>query len=70
MPRMNGIDAAAAIKAALPEARIVVFTLHSEAVAGMAETIRVDLVVFKGGGFGCATAGPKKSLSGFIVFRL
>lgn len=63
MPRMNGIDAAAAIKAALPEARIVVFTLHSEAVAGMAKTVGVDLVVSKAGGSAALLQGLRNLLA-------
>lgn len=48
MPRMNGLQAALAIKRAMPEARIVVLTLYSEAVGKlMPQSSGVDLVVSK-----------------------
>jgi two-component system invasion response regulator UvrY len=51
MPRMNGLQAAVAIKRAMPEARIVMFTLHSEAVGKLTEhNSGVDLVVSKSDG--------------------
>jgi DNA-binding NarL/FixJ family response regulator len=51
MPKMNGLQAALAIKRAMPEARIVMFTLHSEAVGKVAKHASgVDLVVSKSEG--------------------
>jgi NarL family two-component system response regulator LiaR len=48
MPNLNGLDAAIAIKRAVPEARIVVFTLFADTVGGViAKTLGVDLVVSK-----------------------
>jgi DNA-binding NarL/FixJ family response regulator len=51
MPRMNGLQAAVAIKRAMPEARIVMFTLYSEAVGQIAKRPSgIDLVVSKSEG--------------------
>jgi DNA-binding NarL/FixJ family response regulator len=51
MPKMNGLQAARAIKRVMPEARIVMFTLHSEAVGKLTESKSgVDLVVSKSEG--------------------
>jgi DNA-binding NarL/FixJ family response regulator len=48
MPKMNGLQAACAIKRAMPEARIVMFTLYSETVGKLTErNSGVDLVVSK-----------------------
>jgi DNA-binding NarL/FixJ family response regulator len=51
MPKMNGLQAARAIKRAMPEARIVMFTLYSETVGKLAESAwGIDLVVPKSEG--------------------
>jgi DNA-binding NarL/FixJ family response regulator len=51
MPKMNGLQAARAIKRAMPEARIVMFTLYSETVGKLAESASgIDLVVPKSEG--------------------
>lgn len=48
MPKMNGLQAAFAIKRAMPEARIVLFTLYSEVVGKLTpSSYGVDLVVSK-----------------------
>lgn len=48
MPNMNGVEASSAIRRALPDARIVVFTLFSESLGGyMAKAVGVDVVISK-----------------------
>jgi len=48
MPVMNGVEAAAAIKAALPKARIVMFTLYPDRLGpSMAKAVGVDIVIGK-----------------------
>lgn len=48
MPNMNGVEAAWVIRQAVPEARIVVFTLYSDSLGKMlAAKAGVDLVVPK-----------------------
>lgn len=51
MPVMNGFDAASAIRNAVPEARIVLFTLYSDTLGELlAKAAGVDLVVSKSEG--------------------
>lgn len=51
MPEMNGAEAAAAIRKELPDTRIVVFTLFSDAFGRfMAKATGVDVVVSKAEG--------------------
>ena len=59
MPEMNGAEAAAAIRKELPDTRIVVFTLFSDAFGRfMAKATGVDVVVSKSEGL----AGLEKAL--------
>ena len=51
MPRMNGVEAALAIKSMYPETRIVLFTFWENSVhTGMAKAAGVDLVLSKSAG--------------------
>lgn len=51
MPVMNGLDAASAIRKALPNARIVVFTLYSDMLGELlARAVGVDLIISKSEG--------------------
>lgn len=51
MPVMNGLDAASAIKKAVPETRIVIFTLYSDTLGELlAKAAGIDLVVSKSEG--------------------
>jgi DNA-binding NarL/FixJ family response regulator len=60
MPNMNGMQAAWAIRQAMPEARIIVFTLYSDRVSkAVAARSGVDLIVSKTEG----SAGLLKALS-------
>jgi DNA-binding NarL/FixJ family response regulator len=48
MPNMNGMQAAWAIRQAMPEARIIVFTLYSDKIGkALAAKSGVDLIVSK-----------------------
>jgi DNA-binding NarL/FixJ family response regulator len=63
MPRMNGMAAAWTIKNAMPEARIVAFTLYSDAVGNaVAKLAGVDLIVSKTEG----ATGLMKALQPFL----
>lgn len=67
MPVMNGLDAASAIKKALPEAHIVVFTLFSDNLGELlARAAGVDLVVSKTEG----AMGLLHALQPFLTRRL
>lgn len=51
MPRMNGVEAALAIKSMFPEMRIVLFTFWENSVhTGLAKAAGVDLVLSKSAG--------------------
>lgn len=51
MPKMNGVEAAIAIKSMLPDVRIVLFTFWENSVhTGMARAVGVDLVLSKSAG--------------------
>ena len=51
MPKMNGVEAALAIKSMFPEMRIVLFTFWENSVhTGMAKAAGVDLVLSKAAG--------------------
>ncbi len=51
MPKMNGVEAALAIKSVLPDARIVLFTFWENSVhTGLAKAAGVDLVLSKSAG--------------------
>ncbi len=51
MPRLNGIEAASALKKILPRARIVVFTVFDDALSSrICLSVGVDLVVSKAEG--------------------
>jgi len=51
MPNMNGVDAACIIRNELPDARIVMFTLYSDALGrSMAKAAGVDVVISKSEG--------------------
>lgn len=51
MPNMNGLEAASAIRSRVPNAHMVVFTLHSDVIGkGLAKAIGVDVVVPKSEG--------------------
>ena len=51
MPKMNGVEAALAIKSMFPEIRIVLFTFWENSVhTGMAKAAGVDLVLSKAAG--------------------
>lgn len=51
MPKMNGVEAALAIKSMFPEIRIVLFTFWENSVhTGMAKAAGVDLVLSKSAG--------------------
>jgi DNA-binding NarL/FixJ family response regulator len=64
MPLMNGLEAATAIRKALPDTRIVVFTLYSDTLGKLlAKAAGVDLVVSKSDG----TAGLLHALSSLLT---
>jgi DNA-binding NarL/FixJ family response regulator len=66
MPVMNGLDAASAIRKALPNARIVVFTLYSDVLGELlARAVGVDLVISKSEG----TAGLLRALEPLLAGR-
>jgi len=51
MPQMSGVEASSVIRAALPDTRIILFTMYSEAIGGsMAKAAGVDLVIPKADG--------------------
>jgi len=51
MPKMNGVEAALAIKSMFPEIRIILFTFWENSVhTGMAKAAGVDLVLSKAAG--------------------
>jgi DNA-binding NarL/FixJ family response regulator len=51
MPLMNGLEASSAIRKALPDTRIVVFTLYSDTLGKLlAKAAGVDLVISKSDG--------------------
>jgi DNA-binding NarL/FixJ family response regulator len=54
MPRTNGIEAASVLKAMIPNVRIVLFTMYSEAVARTfpGKRLAVDAIVAKADGMG------------------
>ena len=53
MPRMNGVEAASALKSIMPTVPIIMFTMFSEAVTkSIGESVHVDLVVSKPDGIG------------------
>ena len=67
MPMMNGLDAAATIRKAVPHAHIVVFTLFSDNLGQLlAKAAGVDLVVSKAEG----AAGLLHALEPFLANRL
>jgi len=67
MPVMNGLEAASAIKKALPQAHIVVFTLFSDNLGELlAKAAGVDLVVSKTEG----ARGLLHALRPFLTQRL
>jgi len=63
MPRTNGIETASVLKELLPNVRIVLFTMYSEAVARAfpREALPVDAVIAKGDGV-CGLAECVQSL--------
>jgi DNA-binding NarL/FixJ family response regulator len=64
MPEMNGVEAAAAIRKALPRTKIIVFTLYPNRLGrSLAKAVGVDLVVDKEEG----SAGLLKALEGFLA---
>lgn len=66
MPKMNGLDAAVLIRKALPEARIVIFTLFSDSLGELlARAVGVDLIVSKAEG----VAGLLRALDPFLQSR-
>src|SRR5215470_1710870 len=54
MPRTNGIEVASVVKDMMPDVRIVLFTMYSEAVDRTfpRKALAVDAVVAKSGGMG------------------
>lgn len=50
MPRMNGVEAAFAIRQMMPHVRIVLFTLHDFVSKSLANSFAVDIVVLKSEG--------------------
>lgn len=63
MPGMNGLEAAAAIRRAVPQARIVIFTLFSDRLGELlAKMSGVDLIVSKTEG----AAGLLRALGPFL----
>ena len=48
MPEMNGVEAASVLKHRMPGVRIIIFTLHADAVGeAVKKSIKVDLVLAK-----------------------
>ena len=63
MPEMNGAEAANAIRSAIPDTRIVIFTLFSDAFGRfLARVSGVDLVVSKSEGL----TGLTRALQGLL----
>ncbi len=54
IPRMNGLEAASVLKEMMPNVRIILFTMYSEAVAKAfpRKALPVDAVIAKGEGIG------------------
>lgn len=65
MPKMNGVEAALAIKTMLPETRIVLFTFWENSVhTGMARAAGVDLVLSKAAGTATLLESIRNLLAG------
>jgi DNA-binding NarL/FixJ family response regulator len=51
MPHMNGAEAASVLRSALPDVRLILFTMHSEAIGNsLGSAVGVDLVLSKPNG--------------------
>jgi DNA-binding NarL/FixJ family response regulator len=70
MPRMNGIEAASALKGMMPNVPIILFTMYSDSLTkSTTEAVHVDLVVPKPEGIGKLAEGVGNLLGAAPVLR-